>query len=95
MSFPLYDTLKNELKLNPIQKITKDDKKLFAIIPNLDDADQEVIYSAIVYYCIMNDLETTYYPCNMEFDKNYPEIDIKNLPKELRNMLILFLRKLK
>ncbi len=87
--------LKNDLKITPIVKITKDDKKLFSIIPNLDEDQQEHIYCVIVYYSFINDLETTYYPCGMEFNKGYPEINLKTLPKELRNMIVMFLRKLK
>lgn len=87
---PLYDILVSDLKNS---KIEKEDKKLLERITTLTEQQQEIVYALIMKHVIDEGSEVTYYPCDMTFEKDTPVMTIKNLPKKLRSILILYVKK--
>lgn len=88
---PLYDMLVSDLDNTKIQK---EDKKLLENITELTEQQQEIVYALIMKYTINEESEVTYYPCDMIFEDEVPVITVKNLPKKLRNILILYMKKI-
>ena len=88
--FPLFDSLIEEEKK---VKISKEDKKLLEKVSELSEESQELIYAIIIKYTISKETELSYFPYNMQFENESPVIDTKKLPKQLRNILILFVKK--